>query len=92
MDKKRYLISVFERLEQESPTLAEYGAALKGGRLTENEVDALYGTVAEIMEEAASKMTNERTAVLASRLSDLRKKEREEAQNEKTATVLETFF
>lgn len=42
MDKKQYLISVFERLAQESPTIAEYSAYLKGGQTTDADIDSLY--------------------------------------------------
>ena len=92
MDKKQYLISVFERLARESPTIAEYGAVLKEGRLSENEIGELYALVSETMESTAAEMTQGCATALAALLSGLREKEREESRNEKAETVLETFF
>lgn len=45
MDKTQYLISVFERLAKESPTIAEYGAYLKSGRATDADIETLYSMV-----------------------------------------------
>lgn len=92
MDKTQYLISVFERLAKESPTIADYSAYLKGGRATVADIDALYSLVSQIMESTASKMVGKRAAALTAMLAGLKEKEREEAKKEKAEDVLETFF
>lgn len=92
MDKTQYLISVFERLASESPTIAQYGAFLKSGRATASDVETLYATVSGVMESTAAKMTERRIAALSLKLSQLREKERTESGNEKAENLLETFF
>lgn len=92
MDKTQYLISVFERLAKESPTIAEYSAYLKGGRATDADVETLYSLVSQIMESTAAKMTGKRAAALTAMLTGLREKEREETKRERAEDVLETFF
>lgn len=92
MDKLRYLISVFERLAEGSPAIAEQGARLKNGFATESEVDALYEVVSGIMESTAGNMTAKRAAAISSALSGLRTKERQERQAENASDVLTTIL
>lgn len=92
MDKIQYLISVFERLAKESPTIAEYGAILKSGRMTRSDIDALYSLVSEIMESAMEKMTKNRATALSHMLAGLKEKERKEDEKEKAGDVLDTIF